>query len=512
MAHHTDPAKKVGLFSRLGHAVMTALSGDEVTTPHHGASVKTRMGGWRPTGSGPNAVVQISQPELIRRSRDMRRNNPHGKRALDLIGTHTVGMGIKPRPLCSDKGVREALTELWARWTEVADADGVLDFYGLQNLAVSEMAEGGETFGRLRIRRTSDGLPVPLQIQLLPTEMVPLDYQQRNGANSVLQGIERSPIGKRVAYWIYRNHPGEWATAGLINATPSRVDASEVLHLYNVTRIGQLRGLPWLATAITTLHQVNQYVDAELLRKQMVAMLVGFIKRAAGPDVTPEELAKAWGEVQEQLGDLPGVSLEPGTMQYLEPGEDVEFSAPAEVGGSYEPFLASNYRAVAAAAGVLYEEATGDWKGSNDRTFRAQFNTFKRQARQWQFNLVGFQFNRPIWDRFVDLAVASGAVKLPAAISIEDAKRVEWRPERWEYINPKQDVETVLSEIQGGLTSRQAAVAERGDDVEVVDTQIAADKAREDSLGIKVGMTKATGPQPVQNADPNDPNQPQEGQ
>lgn len=494
--------KKPGLLARAGRAVMSALSGEVApTTPHNGASTAPRMIGWRPTGSGPNAVVQTSQPELIRRSRDMRRNNPHGKRALDLISTHTVGLGIKPRALCSDRGVREALMDLWARWCEVADADGVLDFYGLQSLAVSEMAEGGESFGRMRTRLLSDGLPVPLQIQLLPTEMVPLDYQQPNGANSVIQGIERNPIGQRVAYWMYRQHPGELASFGVTSGLPYRVDAVDVVHLYNVTRIGQLRGLPWLAAAITTLHQINQYVDAELLRKQMTAMVVGFITRTAGADVSAEEIASAWGEVKEKLGDLPSIGLEPGTMQYLDYGEDVQFNNPNGTDGNYDPFLASNYRAVAAAAGVLYEELTGDWSKSNDRTFRAQFNTFKRQAQQWQWSLVGQQFNRPIWNRFVDLAVASGALLLPSGVSVADAKRVEWRPERWSYINPKQDVEATLAEIEGGLTSRQAAVADRGDDVEVIDAQRQADKAREEEMGVPVVVTTKQAPPQNMNTD-----------
>jgi len=312
-----------------------------------------------------------------------------------------------------------------------------------------------------------------------------------------VQGVERDGIGRRVAYWMHKTHPGEWATMGLASGVPYRVDAAEVLHLYNVTRIGQLRGLPWLAAAITTLHQINQYVDAELLRKQMVAMVVGFITKAAGPDATAEDIAVEWGKVQEELGDLPSVSLEPGTMQYLDLNEDVKFNQPAEVGGSYEPFLASNYRAVSAAAGVLYEEMTGDWSKTNDRVYRAEFNTFKRQARQWQFNLVGFQFNRPIWDRFVDVAVASGALVLPRGVTVADAKRVEWRPTRWEYVNYKQDVEANVAEIEAGLTSRQAAVAERGDDIEVIDQQRAADLQRETALGVPVAAAKPSVPEPI---------------
>lgn len=494
------------MLARARGAVRAAMDAFNVSgqpgAPFHGASTGRRMASFRPTSSGPNSVVQLNAPELVRRSRDMRRNVPHARRALDLIPIHTVGTGIKPRFLCSHAATRDALTQLWADWTLKADADGMLDFYGLQALAVSELAEGGETFARLRSRRLSDGLPVPLQIQLLPTEQVPLDYIQPFGTNVVTQGVERDGFGRRVAYWVYAQHPSDYiASPAGADLTPRRVLASEMCHLYNVTRIGQLRGIPWLAAAVTTLHQIHQYVDAELLRKQMMASIVAFVTKAASGDMSPEDLAKSWGDVLDGIGgDLPAVAMEPGTVQYLDLDEDIKFNNPQDGSGNYEPFLRSNFQAVAASIGALYEEVTGDWKNSNDRTFRAQFNTWKRQVQQWQFNLVCFQFNQPIAMRFVDYAVASGVLRVPKSVDDVDLRRIDWRPQRWEYINAKQDVDAQIAEIDSGLTSRQAVVAERGDDVEVVDRQRADDQKRERTLGIE---RTASMPDKSQPQDPN---------
>jgi lambda family phage portal protein len=468
--------------------------------PHQGASTSRRLSHWRPTVSGPNAVVSASQPELIRRSRDLRRNNPHGKRALDLLTAHIVGMGIKPRPQCSNQKIREQLTELFNQWSCEADADGLLDFYGMQALAVSEMAEAGEIFARLRTRRLSDGLTVPFQVQLIPAEQVPLEWINQTGTTPAYQGIERDQIGRRIAYWMYPMNPNDYWLQGFTNGpvenVPGRVDAADVVHMYNPTRIGQMRGLPWLLAAITTLHQVNQYMDAELLRKQMVAAIVGFVKKATNDDVTPEQLRATFGQINTVLGqdEIPDVLQEPGSMQYLRPGEDVTFNNPADVGATFPAFVAANYRAVAAAIGLLYEELTGDWGGANDRTFRAQFNGFKRSCRQWQYNLVCAQFNKPIWDRFIDTAIASGALKVPKSVQENDIRSVAWNPDRWEYIQPVQDIDATGLEIGLGLISRSAAVAERGDDAEVIDQQIADDHKREADLGLAFGsgLAKAT--------------------
>lgn len=476
------------------------------TPAHHGASTSRRMAGWRPMAFGPNSIVQADQQRLVERSRDLVRNNPQARKALSLFGTHIVGTGMKPRWLTKNAALREALHEAWDAWTAVADADGVLCAYGMQALAVNEMAEGGEVFGRFRSRRMSDGLPVPLQLQLIPTEQVPLTYCQPNGQNAVVQGIERNPLGQRVAYWMHRVHPGDAVPLMASAPNPSdlvRVPAGDTVHMFNVARIGQLRGLPWLAAAMTTLRQVGLWQDASITRKQILAMLVGFVRKSAA-GASGEELAQAWGEIREQLGDLPAVALEPGTMQYLDIGEEVQFTNWQETAGQDEVFMRTSFQSVTAAADLVYEELSGDWKGANDRTYRAAFATFKRRARQWQFHLLAQQYVRPIVRRWTAVAVGSGAVKVPKSVSDAELYRVMYVPERWEYLNPKQDVEAVLAEIEGGLTARSMEIAARGDDAEVVDQTAADDMAREQRLklpGRSAPKKKPAAP------DPTDPEQ-----
>ena len=75
------------------------------------------------------------------------------------------------------------------------------------------------------------------------------------------------PKGRRTAYYFYKEHPGERLFfpnyLDLI-----RVPADEVMHLFRPLRPGQLRGVPWLANALVRLWELDQYDDAELLRKK----------------------------------------------------------------------------------------------------------------------------------------------------------------------------------------------------------------------------------------------------
>jgi hypothetical protein len=77
---------------------------------------------------------------------------------------------------------------------------------------------------------------------------------------------------------------------------------------------------------------LDQYDDAELDRKKVAAMFAGFVTRPGPDDVMGEDAA------QKDADGAALIGLQPGTMQLLLPGEDIKFSEPADVGGSYEAF------------------------------------------------------------------------------------------------------------------------------------------------------------------------------
>ena len=75
-----------------------------------------------------------------------------------------------------------------------------------------------------------DGLMVPLQLQLLQSEMLPFEKTERapNG-NRIRCGIEFDAIGRRVAYHFRRRHPGDSTDQRVAVPDTVRVPAEEVL-------------------------------------------------------------------------------------------------------------------------------------------------------------------------------------------------------------------------------------------------------------------------------------------
>jgi capsid protein len=64
-----------------------------------------------------------------------------------------------------------------------------------------------------------------------------------------------------------------------------------------------------------------------------------------------------------------------------------------------------------------------------------------------------------------------------------------WLPPKWDWVDPMKDARAEIEQIDAGLKSRTQALAERGYDAEQVDAEIAADRARENSLGLTFSST-----------------------
>lgn len=338
--------------------------------PYEGASTKPRVVNWNPSASGPNALLGGSLDLLRRRSRERRRNDGQAEIIIDHVVTNAVGMAITPMFRTKDKDFNKTLSQLFLDWTEEASADGDCDAYGQQAQALSEALEAGEVFGRFRFREPGDMETVPLQIQLLESEFCPLDRNTvfDSGNARTIQGIEVNGFGKRTAYWMHRQHPGDSYNlkTGSLGMNMSRVPAEEIMHLRQVTmkRSGTMRGTPWLTTALILLESMDKYNDAQVQRQQAASMFAGTI------ETDPTFAATFFqGQTQKEDGSyytfddfMPGLApLSPMSMQFLNPGQRMTFTNPPSMGTDYAAFMKEQNRRLAAAGKILYEQATGDY-------------------------------------------------------------------------------------------------------------------------------------------------------
>jgi lambda family phage portal protein len=483
-----------------------------VRNQYEAGSMGRRLGGWLPGMGGPNQSVLRDLTQLRNRSRDLVRNNPWITRGVNSWVANEVGCGITFKASTSDTNFNELADDLWDKQCQYFDADGMFDFSGMLSQIVRTRRAAGEIFIRRRLRRPSDGLPVPLQYQLIEPELCPHDKNEFvSGGRTVRAGIEFDPIGKRRAYWMYRSHPADFFMGQFRDLEIVAVPAESVIHHYAPLRPGQIRGVPAIVQALVKAKDFDEYDDAELIRKKNRSAFTGAIQR---PNYTPDVddlYDPLTGEpINKDFAGIPVTDIQAGQFFSLLPGEEAKLFEGDSTGSGYADFVRQQLRGIGVGQDVPYEFISGDFSSLNDRTLRVVLAEYHRCVEQDRWQLTIPQVCYPIWRDFIDMAILSGALPEPVGVEPEDYHKVACHPEGWPYLHELQDANAAVVRWENGLTSRKRLAAERGEDIREIDEENAEDQKRAEQLGLEYGAKPAPANQTANNGDPNNPNNGQE--
>lgn len=456
--------------------IRARIAFEQVRAAYEGASRGRATKNWRTSGGDANSVLAGGLPILRARSRDLTRNNPWATKAVDVIESNVVGTGIIPTTKSIDAKLKKTYEDLWIAWGDesVCDADGRMDFYGLQSLVIRAVVESGSCLIRRRWRRASDGLPVPFQLQVLEPDFLDSTKNERTeNGNTIIQGIEFDKLGRRKAYWLFDQHPGAgWPlTPGLKS---SRIDADDIIHVFRTLRPGQVDGVPFGAPCILRLRDLDEYENAQLIRQKIAACFVAFVHDIESME---EGISKAKKDALEQM--------EPGLIEVLPPGKDVTFGNPPAVTG-YDAHTSMVLRSISCGYTVTYEALTNDYSNVNFSSGRLSWREMARSTRKLQNHMMIPQLCKGTWRWFVEGAILAGRVSEPAPAI--------WTPPALEMVDPNKETEATKSQIQAGLKSLSEAVREQGKDPEAHFSEIAEDQKMLEKYGLKFD----TSPLPVE--------------
>lgn len=446
---------------------------------YEGASQKKRFKDFRAPGTSANDETLSGLVILRNRARDLVRNNPLATSAVDKLESHLIGDGIVPQFFLYDNealGGQKLLSLIQKEWYKFAESnefspDGLLNFYGTQMLGSRSEIEGGESISRLIYNKNTK---TGIQIQLLEPDFLDQNKNERlTDGGKIIQGVEYNKLGQRVAYWLFADHPGD----SLSNYGSSfRVDASTVHCSFDPWRIGQVRGVPWLAPTIVKLRDFDKYQDFQLLRQEIAAAFVGIIERSVEDDSEP------------QVDEFD--AIEPGLFYKASPGEKLTFSDPPKLDG-YKDFSLITSQHIAAGLGVTYEAITGDYSQVNYTSSRASKYDLMGKMKKCRIKYVYPKLNK-YYDWFL----------LAQKLKGNDFSNVgvNWIPPRVQLLDPLKEISANAKAIESGQTSLSQVIRESGHDPDEVFNEIALERKKLKDLGISLTfLTDETQPQELPN-------------
>jgi lambda family phage portal protein len=428
-----------------------------------GAGKSRRTEGWKTFGTSANAENSAAISTLRNRARDLVRNNAFASRGLQVIVSNVIGYGIKTQlKNDSGRGAKE-IQKVWNQWSGSTDCDfdGRHDYYGLQALAFRTAVESGESLV-IRRKMPSSAGAIPVKIQVIEGDYIDVSRQDDNTE----QGIEFDSNGKRTAYWIFKSHPGDNTIRSFFrkkDLESERVPAEDVQHIFRQDRAGQIRGVSWFAPIIIPLRELDEYMDATIVKQKVSACFAGFIYDidSTSNDATPKT------PITERL--------EPGAMEELPPGKDIKFPNPPTV-NEFDPFTRVILRQCASGLGITYEAFTSDYSQVNFSSGRMGWLEFHRNIESWRWNMMIPQFCDPAVKWFIEAAELRG-------IRANGVKAIHTPPSR-EMIDPNAESNALVTQIRAGLKTLPEALRELGYDPEERFQEMADTNKELDRLGL----------------------------
>lgn len=464
------------------------------------ASSDRTRNAWRVTSGSADADLLPELETIRERSRELNRDDAIAASITQTLVDNVIGTGIRAqsRPdieLSEEnheqvEAFRKAAERSWHRWCCDSELTGRQDWLGLQRIVFRQFLENGEAFLVRNMRREKDPRPYLLSWDVVEADRVssPNDADVlavKPGEHQIRSGIEVSARGVPRAYYFRIDHPGDgfydrgrrrW------RRIPARDPEGRpnVLHFYEPTRPGQTRGVPFLHPVMGTLEHIAKYQDAALIRERMAACYAAFVTREDASAAAAIYAAESDAD-SDKVEDI-----EPGMVQYLQPGESVQFGAPSGMAQVYDQFILRNMRNIGAALGLPYELVAKDFSHANFSNARAASLEARRLFRRFQSLLISKVCN-PSWKLLIEEAYLRGELG-PLPNGDEDLHawaRATWVTPGQGWVDPQKEIGASEQAINLGVSTLADEAAAQGRDwVEVLEQQ-QREKMKREELGLE---------------------------
>ena len=441
-------------------------------------------------------LIRMHQRVLVARAREQSVNNDYARAFIRMCRQNIVGpKGVMLQAQSRDEAgkldtlANQAIEASFDKWghRDSCDVAGRQSWRSLQASAVISAVKDGEFMFRKIYGK--DAGPFGFALQVLDPQRCHPQFDQYDlpDGRFIRAGIEFNEYGRAIAYHFTVAKESDafynYSYAGLHY---HRIPAEEIIHGFLPEMVGQKRGLPWMATGLFRMKQLVGFENAAIVNARVGAGKMGFIqwKEGRAPDFMDDA-------DQEQLLQ---VDAEPGTFPILPEGAELHEWNPQYPSGEFATFNKAMLRGIAAGFGVLYNNLANDLEGVNFSSIRQGTLDEREHWKEMQEWLIE-SLIQPVFEAWLPRALLGGHIQVKGrplkAERIDRYSVVSWQPRRWQWIDPRADVDAAIAAKNQMLLSPGQIIREQGRDPSDVWREIAADINEMKAAGIPEEFIKA---------------------
>lgn len=433
---------------------------------HSGASFKRKsLQAYDPSMGDTDSDDLPDIPTLRARSRDLYRNNNHGRGAINNTVLNVVGGGLKMNSKVDAKALNltddqandleEIIEREWRYFSESKDVDRrrQMDFNGIQNLALLSALQSGDCFLLFPTKERNK--------RIYETTLHLIEADQCSNPNfapdqkNMAGGVETDDAGEPIKYHFLKRHPGNTNTFGLewVPIEPySESGRTNLLHLTTYDRPGQRRGIPFLAPVIESLKQLGRYSEAELMAAVISGMFTVYITNPTGERLGLDS------NTAPSPADSADIALGNGAAVELSEGQDVKTANPGRPNANFDPFFTSIVRQIGSSLGIPFETLVLHFTSSYSASRAALLEAWKfyRTKREWLVKGLC----QPVFEMFFREAVLKGRISAPGFFDDQSIQmaytQATWSGAGMGQIDPVKETKAAQMRVQSGFSTRTA--------------------------------------------------------
>lgn len=446
-----------------------------------------------------DGVMQLAGTKIREIARHLDENHDLTIAVLDDLVNGALGTGVIITPMLRkdngelDSELNEKILEAWKLWCKVPEVTKEMTFAQCERQMARAVFRDGEMFVQHMEKPIGFDYPTATRyaIELLEADMVPMEF--RDSPRRILQGVECNDWNAPIAYWLWKNHPGDPNRTTLpLESELKRIPRELILHPKFTRRIRQRRGVSVLHGVLNRMQDLKDYEESERIAAKVAADFTWFIKKTQ--EYNPG------GAVQAEAGAR-NLKMQGGMGFELLPGEEVGTLSSDRPNTNLVDYREGMLRAVAGGTGSRFSSISRNYNG----TYSSQRQELVEGSVSYNilFEYFVSVFHRPVYERWIVNAARAGVlgkIGLQNSSKVENLVRAEYRPPSLPWIDPQKEASANETLVNTGLESRSEIMRKRGRDPTKVWEEI---KEEQDSgLFPPLKATAAAPATPVQSSKP----------
>lgn len=422
-----------------------AYEKDQAANLSYRGAISTRMSTPYSGSTSINGVRQPTSQDAMKmrdRARHLERNNPLAAGVLDRAVENVIGTGIRVEPRTDDEDFNKQVKELWCDFCKNCDIRKARTFEQIQALMVrSELRDGD--IGCLLTE-------VAGEPKLQPIEG---DYiQSPHGSYAggmIIDGVELNASGAPTKFYIKTiDDKGK--------QTWSPVPERDFVFMADPVQFSMVRGVTKFAQSFWLFDHIDGYLEGTVTAAKAASYFSLLIKK--------NNAAKAFGALgtttNGQGNSQATLNLEPGTVQYLQPDEDVVQISPQQPTQNFPDAIAAFTRFVGLPFGLTIEQLLLDFSRTNYSSARAARLQAQQTAEVYQHRFAN-RFISRVYQWAVSKWVKRGMITGPIP---DNYWKHEWIPQGRPWVDPSKEIDAAEKAIKLGVEARSNIALERGYD------------------------------------------------